>query len=69
MTTVFSSFPMRTMTPRMVRGSSRGRIYREEIRREVELSPLWTKIETKSEKATSEIADEFPASPLEIKDE
>ena len=52
-----------------LQGRSERRIYREDIRREVEVSPLRTKIETESEKATSKNADEFPASPLENKDE
>ena len=42
-----------------LQGQSKGRIYKEEIRRKVELSPLQTKIKTENEKTTSENADEF----------
>ena len=42
-----------------LQGQSEGRIYREEIRRKVELSPLQMKIKTENENETSQNADEF----------
>ena len=42
-----------------LQGQSKGRIYREEIRRMVELPPLQTKIKTENENETSKNADEF----------
>ena len=70
MTTVFPSLPTGMITHEdgggQLQGQSEGGIYDEEIRREVELSPLRTKTEKESEQAKTEYADKFPASPLEV---